>query len=271
MTKTCFIISSIGAEGTEIRERSDEKLDFLFKPVLKELDYDPIRADGEDVPGSISRQIVERIINAELVIADISDLNPNVFYELAIRNAVNKPVIIIKAPAQKPPFDIQDNRAISVDMSKPRIWQLAKDQMKKQIQEAEKSPAKASESILSEFTFSIPKTVKEDKESELIRRVKDLDDKISKISSQTQTPPPPSYFPNVNPYQEIASFPAWESSPANPIIIPANSRLKRVICRTCKNNIDISHSIPYGNTGTFKLDITCPLCLTPAKYTVNIV
>ncbi len=37
MIKTCFIISSIGFEGSEIREKTDEKLDFVFKPTVQEL------------------------------------------------------------------------------------------------------------------------------------------------------------------------------------------------------------------------------------------
>jgi hypothetical protein len=268
--KTCFIISSIGPENSEPREKADEKLEFLFKPVLKELGFEPIRADGEDIPGSISRQIVERIINAEMVIADISDLNPNVFYELAIRNAVNKPVIIIKSPTQKPPFDIQDKRAISVDMAKPKIWQTAKDQLTKQIQEAEKNPGKASESILSEFTFQVTKTVKEDKESELLRRVKDIDDKINKISSPAPTLNPPSSFPSI-PQPRVFVPPSWNPSSASPIIIPLGSRSKRVVCRKCKNPIDISRFIQPHTTGTFTLNLTCPVCLTPDQYTVNII
>ena len=96
MTKTCFIISSIGKEGSEIRAKADEKFDLIFEPVLNELGYGVTRADKIGSPGSISREIVENIISSDLVIADVSDENPNVFYELAIRNAVKKPVIVFK-------------------------------------------------------------------------------------------------------------------------------------------------------------------------------
>lgn len=134
------------------RKLSDDKLDYLFRPVLEDLGYDVNRADLVDSPGSISVDIVSRLISADIVIADVSDLNPNVFYELAIRNAVLKPVIIIKRPDQKPPFDIQDTRAISVDMSNPRLWQDAKLTLKKQVENAQQNPEIASHSILSNFT-----------------------------------------------------------------------------------------------------------------------
>jgi hypothetical protein len=137
LTKTCFIISTIGKEGEEEHEIANQKLKFVFKPVLEKLGYDVKRADGEDMPGSISRKNVERIINSELAIADISDLNANVFYELAIRNAVNKPVILIRKPGQVPPFDIKDIRAIAIDMKDPEVWQDAMTQLKKYVKEAE--------------------------------------------------------------------------------------------------------------------------------------
>jgi len=185
MNKTCFIISSIGSEGSDTRTKSNEKLDFLFKPVLDELNYKCIRADGEDIPGSISRQIIQRLIDSEMVIADISDNNPNVFYELAVRNAVNKPLIVIKSPQQKPPFDILDTRAIDVDMTVPRIWQKAKEKLKKQIVAAEKDQKQASLSILSDFTGTMELQTKDDIQSEVLRRVKDLEDSIKRKPKPT--------------------------------------------------------------------------------------
>ena len=108
LQKVCFIISPIGEPDSEPRKLSDEKYDLIFKPILEELGYEPIRADKESSSNSISRGIVTRLINSELVIADVTSYNANVFYELAIRNAAKKPVIIVKEPDQKLPFDVYD-------------------------------------------------------------------------------------------------------------------------------------------------------------------
>ena len=153
MIKTCFIISSIGENGTETRRIADEKYDLVFEPVLIELGYKVTRADKIGTPGLISDEIIERITNDNLVIADISDENPNVFYELAIRNAVHKPIIVFKGENQRIPFDMQDKRSIEIDMKKARLWVKGKKELKKQIEEAEKNPQKASESILSKYKF----------------------------------------------------------------------------------------------------------------------
>ena len=155
MPKMCFILSSIGENGTETRQIADEKYDLVFKPVLNDLGYSVTRSDKIGTPGLISEDIVEHITNDELVIADISDENPNVFYELAIRNAAHRPVIVFKGEKQRIPFDIQDKRSIAIDMKKPRLWTEAKKELKKQIEESEKNPEKASQSILSKFSFPI--------------------------------------------------------------------------------------------------------------------
>ena len=48
----------------------------------------------------------------ELVIADLSILNPNVFYELAIRQATNLPVLLLAHKETKIPFDVRQERVV---------------------------------------------------------------------------------------------------------------------------------------------------------------
>lgn len=162
MTKSCFVISAIGKNASKTRAYADEKFDLIFKPILEELGYKVTRSDKITSPGSVSREIVENLIKSDLVVADVSTENPNVFYELAIRNAVKKPVIVFKRQHQILPFDISDTRAISVTRSDMRIWEEAKNQLRAQVQMAEKDPDKASESIISGYTFDLkthgPKT-----------------------------------------------------------------------------------------------------------------
>jgi len=243
MDKVCFIISRIGGDGTPERKIADEKLNYFFKPVLEELGYEVIRADQEETPGSISRSIVERIINSEMVIADISDQNPNVFYEIAIRNAVKKPIIIIRLPDQKPPFDIQDKRAIAVDMSKPDIWRPAMVKLKKQVESAEHNSTNASESILSDFTLSIESETKEDVESVLLRTVKDMQGQLRRISKDVKPKPPLTL-----------DIPAFHTSLITDIKIPDH-----VKCRMCKSDVPIT--VLFGTMADNKQQTaTCPTC-----------
>ena len=184
--KFCFIISHIGGVGTDERKDADSKLKHLFEPVLKD-NYNFTRSDKESTPGFISTQIIKRLIESEIVISDISFENANVFYELAVRHAIKKPVIIIKKPGQKPPFDITDIRAIDVDMKDPDIWQPAKQQLAEYLKEAEKDPTKASESILSNFSKSFNLQSADDKESDTLRTVKDIKAQLNRMSSDVDS------------------------------------------------------------------------------------
>ena len=91
--KRLFIISPIGDPGSEIRDTSDKVRRHIIDPPATERGYKTVRSDSISMPGRIDRQIVNHLMNDDLVVADLTDQNPNVFYELAIRHAVRKPVI----------------------------------------------------------------------------------------------------------------------------------------------------------------------------------
>lgn len=88
--KTCFVIAPIGEPGSETRRRSDQILNHVIKPVAKQAGYAAVRADEEGEPGLITHQVIQHLLDDPLVIADLTGRNPNVFYELAIRHAINK-------------------------------------------------------------------------------------------------------------------------------------------------------------------------------------
>lgn len=80
-------------------------LDHLLLPSLEKADLDPIPpiAKGSEL---IHGELIRNIETAELVLCDMSILNPNVFFELGIRTALNKPVCLIKDDVTpKIPFD----------------------------------------------------------------------------------------------------------------------------------------------------------------------
>jgi hypothetical protein len=114
--KSCFVISPIGAAGSAERKRSDTHLKHIFRAALEPLGFEVVRADEISEPGSITLQVLARILESDLVIADLTDHNPNVFYELAVRHASEKPVIHTITTGQSIPFDIADLRTIYIDI-----------------------------------------------------------------------------------------------------------------------------------------------------------
>jgi len=114
---TCFYVTPIGEEGSEQRQHSDLFLSSIVEPALATFGLSVVRADAIDKPGMITRQIIEHLLKARLVIADLSFHNPNVFYELALRHATRLPVVQIVRSGDSVPFDIGQMRTIRIDNS----------------------------------------------------------------------------------------------------------------------------------------------------------
>ena len=71
------------------------------------------------------------LLNAELVIADLSFLNPNAFYEIGIRHMAQKPIIHMQLATQEPPFDLSLYRAIKFSLTKHRDLGVAAAELKR--------------------------------------------------------------------------------------------------------------------------------------------
>ena len=95
--KTCFVISPIGSDGSDIYKKFKEVLDYIIKPAVEESGYGltVIRADDIKQSGSIIKDILQSLLNAHVVIADLTNQNPNVFYELGVRHALRPRTILI--------------------------------------------------------------------------------------------------------------------------------------------------------------------------------
>ena len=113
--QACFYITPIGEIGSETRQHSDLFLEYLVKPALTPFGLNVVRADQIDKPGMITRQIIDYLLRARLVIADLSFHNPNVFYELALRHVMRLPTVQIIKTSDSIPFDVNQNRTISID------------------------------------------------------------------------------------------------------------------------------------------------------------
>ncbi len=142
--RKCFVISPIGEKGSEQREWADTVFEHIITPSLENR-YTLERADRIAESGLISHQIIERLVKAELshgrVIADLSYSNPNVFYELAIRHAIKRPVVHLMDAKQSIPFDVSMMRMIRVS-TYIKEAKRAIEEIKKQVRSLEQEPAR---------------------------------------------------------------------------------------------------------------------------------
>ena len=130
----CFVIAPIGASGSEIRKRSDQVLDYIIRPVVSEYGYRALRADEIAAPGLITSQVIEQVMEAPLVVADLTTHNPNVFYELALRHALRKPVIQLSEVGETLPFDVGGLRTIFLDHHDMGSVEACKEELRKQVE-----------------------------------------------------------------------------------------------------------------------------------------
>ena len=111
--KTCFVVMPIRKMGTQEYEHFSAILDNI-KDSLGDK-YHVVRADEVNKPGSITKDIIECLANSDLIIADLTDLNPNVFYELGVRHALRGAGTIMLLDEDRTPeipFDLNAYRVI---------------------------------------------------------------------------------------------------------------------------------------------------------------
>lgn len=147
VAKQCFLIAPIGADGSPTRERSDKVLQFVIAPAAQQCGYDVVRADRLAKPGVITNHVIDLLNDSQLVIADLTERNPNVFYELAIRHVLRKPVIHVIEKGEAIPFDIVTMRAIAFDHRDLRSAYDAQTEIVRQIEALESNPGEVENPI----------------------------------------------------------------------------------------------------------------------------
>ena len=134
--KVCFIISAIGESGNPTRERADKVYKYLIAPVCEDLGYKPIRVDHVNAVDNINETIINYLKTAHMVIADMTEHNPNAFYELGFRQALELPLVPIIESGGKLPFDVMMTRTTFYDTDVSKIEESKVD-LKSKIQSFE--------------------------------------------------------------------------------------------------------------------------------------
>ncbi len=141
--KICFVIMPYGGSDQEAREKFMGVFTSIIEPAAVKAGYKPKRSDIESSPGSITHDIVNNLLTADIVIADLTSANPNVLYELGIRHAFRKSgtVHIIEESCQVP-FDVKSYRFIKYSLKLaniPRTVSLISEAIKMREESAGKS------------------------------------------------------------------------------------------------------------------------------------
>lgn len=134
---TCFVMQPFqGALGTYYES--------IFKPAIEQTGLQPVRADADIFgTGKIIDQIWRGINAADVLVAELTSKNPNVFYELGIAHALRKPVVLVSSNEDDVPFDLRHIRVILYDQTDPFWGQKLIDKIADNIASAISNPEEA--------------------------------------------------------------------------------------------------------------------------------
>src|SRR5690348_13075542 len=125
----CFMIMPYGRRATQVEPSSNApgEIDFnalwdrAFAPAIQSLGYDPVRAD-QDTGALIINQMFERLYFADLVLADMTIPNGNVYYEVGIRHASKeRGCVLLAADWSRQLFDVTQMRTVRYPLAEGDI------------------------------------------------------------------------------------------------------------------------------------------------------
>ena len=148
--KKCFVIMPFSGTKTCTEKEWTEVFKFIIKPAVEESGYDYRCERNSQNVGNIIKNIIANLNSADIVIADLTDRNANVFYELGVRHTLNFPTILITQNIQDVPFDLQGYKCIEYDRTLPGAVEFKKS-IKNTILEIEKAKRKINYSPVGDF------------------------------------------------------------------------------------------------------------------------
>lgn len=104
--KPCFVIMPISDQPQYPAGHFNKIYEQIIVPAVKEAGFEPVRADSNQICDSIMQKNLKNLVECDMAICDLSSRNPNVMYELGIRQAYGKKVVLIQDDATDKIFDV---------------------------------------------------------------------------------------------------------------------------------------------------------------------
>lgn len=125
----CFVIMPISDPEGYPDGHFKKVYDQILAPAIAKAGYNPARADDDTSSNMIQAKILEQLVNAPMVLCDLSTRNPNVLFELGLRQAFDKPVVLVQECGTERIFDISS--ISTIDYRRDRLYdEVLEDQQK---------------------------------------------------------------------------------------------------------------------------------------------
>ena len=134
--ETCFVMMPFGSWF-------DTYYQDIYAPAIRDAGFEPVRADELFSTGSVVEQIWEQIEKSAVLLADLTDKNANVFYELGLAHAARKPVVFTSRRVEDIPFDLRHLRVIVYETQEPNWSSKLQAAITDYLKNAAKDPDKS--------------------------------------------------------------------------------------------------------------------------------
>lgn len=183
--KKCFAIMPIADHADYDNGHFTRVYNHLIKPACEQAGFSAVRADDAKASHMIMFDILKNIVECDMAICDLSSKNPNVFYELGLRQAFNKKTILITDGRTTTPFDITGFRYVKYDPSL-RIDTVMNDvneiaAMLKETDEASEDDINSIVKLLRLQPAKLEHVQLNEQDTMMFRMIQRLDDKMSRI------------------------------------------------------------------------------------------
>lgn len=136
-TDSCFVMQPFAPPLGDYYEK-------IYRPAIEKAGLKPVRADADIFgTGKIIDQVWRGITQSKVLIAELTSRNPNVFYELGLAHALEKPVVLVSSSENDVPFDLQHIRVIYYDVNDPFWGNKLIDKVAENILSALENPEEA--------------------------------------------------------------------------------------------------------------------------------
>jgi len=171
--KGCFVVMPFAGLW-------DEYYTQIHEPGIKAAGLVPLRADEVFRAGSVLQDIVALLSRASVVLADLSENNRNVHYELGLAHALGKPTVLVAPKGVPLFFDVTQERMLTYDKDDP-FWGVSlRERITRALSETLRKPETA---IPTAFMHIKPARIETD---EVVVRLRRIEERLTELASGSQ-------------------------------------------------------------------------------------
>jgi hypothetical protein len=171
--RTCFVVMPFGGIW-------DQYYSQIYEPAIAAAGLAAVRADDVFRAGSVLQDIVDLLLQSAVVLADISEGNRNVHYELGLAHALGKPTILVAPKGLPLFFDVGQERMLSYEKDDPFWGTQLGTTITQALVETLRSPETA---IPTAFMHIKPSRVETD---EVIVRLRRIEERLAEMAYSSQ-------------------------------------------------------------------------------------